>query len=177
MDETVQLVNLAYPSWEDTMSQKLRVRDVIALVIPVILLIFYVFAIGTAIASTILAARQCGTNAACAAAFHARRIEGVNLILNVVGGLVSALVVAELAITQPGDLPSAQILRRRPTRSATRVMTFVSTAFIFVWLLGGAVAVLMYLLYPSAIPTTLSEFSKAWLGLALASAYSYLGIK
>lgn len=159
------------------MPQKVRVRDIIAQLIPVILLIFYVFAIGTAISSTILAVRRCGTDATCAAAFHARRIEGVNLILNVVGGLVSALVVAELTITKPGDLPSAQVLRRRETKSANRVATIVSTAFIFVWLLGGAAAVLMYLLYPNAIPTTLSEFSKAWLGLALASAYSYLGIR
>jgi hypothetical protein len=57
------------------------------------------------------------------------------------------------------------------------VATIVSTAFVLVWLLGGTAAVLMYVLYPNAIPTTLSEFSKAWLGLALASAYSYLGIK
>ena len=101
----------------------------------------------------------------------------MNLILNVVGGLVSALVIAELAITQPGDLPSAQILKRRHTKSEHKLATIISTAFIVVWLLGGAAAVLMYLLYPNAIPTTLSEFAKAWLGLALASAYSYLGIK
>jgi hypothetical protein len=159
------------------MSQNVRIRDVIAQVLPVILLIFYVFAIGTAISSTLLAARQCRTNAGCAEAFHARRIEGVNLILNVVGGLVSALVVAELAITQPGELPSAQILKKRQTKSTKRIATIISTAFIIVWLLGGAASVLMYVLYPSAIPITLSEFAKAWLGLALASAYSYLGIR
>ena len=159
------------------MKQDVRVRDIIFQVIPAILLIFYVFAIGTAISSTILAARQCRTNAACAEAFHARRIEGVNLILNLVGGLVSALVIAELAITQPGELPSAQILKRRQTKSAKKIATILSTAFIIVWLLGGAASVLIYLLYPNAIPTTLSEFAKAWLGLALASAYSYLGIK
>ena len=159
------------------MSQSVRIRDVIAQVLPVILLIFYVFAIGTAISSTFLAARQCRTNASCAEAFHARRIEGVNLILNVVGGLVSALVVAELAITQPGELPSAQILKRRQTKLTKRIAIIVSTAFIIVWLLGGATSVLMYVLYPTAIPITLSEFAKAWLGLALASAYSYLGIR
>jgi len=153
-----------------------RIRDIVAQVIPAILLIFYVFAIGTAISSTSMAARQCRTDRACAAAFHARRIEGVNLIMNVVGGLVSALVVAELAITQPGELPSAQVLRGRQAK-AKRAVTFVSTAFIVVWLLGGAAAVLMFILYPNATPAALSEFAKAWLGLALASAYSYLGIR
>jgi Na+/phosphate symporter len=157
------------------MPQKERVRDIVAQVIPVILLIFYIFAILTAVSSTLLAARQCRTDKACAAAFHARRIEGVNVILNLVGGLVSALVVAELAITRPGEWPSAQIVRRRPTKP--RIIKVISTSFIIVWLLGGAAAVLMYLLYPNAIPTTLSEFAKAWLGLALASAYSYLGIR
>jgi len=158
------------------MPQRTTVRDVIAQVLPIILLVFYVFAIGTAISSTILGARQCRTNASCAQAFHAKRIEGVNLILNVVGGLVSALVIAELAITQPGEFPSAQILKRRQGKSK-RLITVVSTAFIIVWVLGGAGAVLMYVLYPNVIPATLSEFAKSWLGLALASAYSYLGIK
>jgi Na+/phosphate symporter len=159
------------------MSQKERVRDLIAQSIPIILLGIYVFAIGAAIWSTVLAARQCGTNAACAQAFHARRIEGVNVILNVVGGLVSALVVAELAITQPGELPSAQLLKRPVTKSAKRVMTVVSMGFIIVWLIGGTAALMMYVLYPNAIPSALSEFAKAWLGLALASTYSYLGIR
>src|SRR5690349_11098977 len=99
------------------MPQRPRVRDIIAQILPIILLIFYVSAIGTTILSTVLAARQCHTNASCAQAFHARRIEGVNLILNVVGGLVSALVIAELAITQPGEFPSAQILKRRQGKS------------------------------------------------------------
>jgi hypothetical protein len=159
------------------MDQYVRVRDIIAQIIPVILLAFYVSAIGAAVSSTVMAARQCRTNASCAEAIHARRIEGVNLILNVVGGLVSALVIAELAITQPGQLPSAQILKRKPLKSSKRTATIISTAFIVVWLLGGALSVLMYLLYPNILPAALSEFAKAWLGLALASAYSYLGIR
>lgn len=140
-------------------------------------LIFYVFAIGTAISSTLMAVEQCRTNSSCAEGFHARRIEAVNLILNAAGGLVSALVVAELAIAPPGHLPSAQILKARQTSSARRIATIVSTAFIIVWLLGGAGSVLVYLLYPSVIPAALSEFANAWLGVALASAYSYPGIQ
>ena len=159
------------------MSQREKIRDLIAEVIPIILLVFYVVAIGAAIWSTTQAAERCRTDAACAQSFHARRIEGVNLILNVVGGLVSAMVVAELAITQPGELPSAQILKRDRTQAGKGMMTVISTAFILVWLAGGAAAVVMYLLYPNVIPAALSEFAKAWLGLALASAYSYLGIR
>ncbi len=159
------------------MTEKVRVRDIVAQIIPVILLIFYVFAIGTAIQSTLLASRQCRTNAACAQAFHEKRIEGVNLILNVVGGLVSALVVAELAITRPGELPSAQILKKRESKIARQREKIISTAYILVWLVCGVTAVVMYIVYPNAIPSALSEFAKAWLGLALASAYSYLGIR
>lgn len=101
----------------------------------------------------------------------------MSLVLNVVGGLVSALVVAELAITQPGDLPSAQLLKRKESKSTKRLMTIVSTLFVIVWLLGGAAALLMFILYPNVIPSALREFAKAWLGLAIASAYSYLGIR
>jgi hypothetical protein len=159
------------------MNQREMTRDFVAQIIPIILLGFYVFAVGTAVNSTLLAVRQCGTNAACADAFHAKRIDGVNLILNVVGGLVSALVVAELAVTQPGELPSAQLLRRRMTRSSKKLRTILSTAFIIVWILCGVISIVIYVLYPNETPAALSEFAKAWLGLALASAYSYLGIR
>ncbi len=159
------------------MNQRDVIRNLVAESIPVILLAVYVFAIGTAIRSTFLAASVCDANAACAQNFHARRIEGVNIILNVVGGLVSALVVTELAITQPGQLPSAQILKTRVSRSAKKVMVIVSMGFILVWLAGGTIALIMYILYPTMIPAALSEFAKAWLGLAIASAYSYLGIR
>jgi hypothetical protein len=153
------------------------IRELVAESIPIILLAIYVFAIGAAIQSTFLAVDLCNNNVACAQAFHARRIEGVNVILNVVGGLVSALVVTELAITQPGQLPSAQILKTRVSRSAKKVMVIVSMGFILVWLAGGAVSLIVYILYPAMIPAALSEFAKAWLGLAIASAYSYLGIR
>jgi hypothetical protein len=159
------------------MNQREMTRDFVAQIIPIILLGFYVFAVGTAVNSTLLAVRQCGTNAACADAFHAKRIDGVNLILNVVGGLVSALVVAELAVTQPGELPSAQLLKRRMTRSSKKLRTILSTAFIIVWILCGVISIVIYVLYPNETPAALSEFAKAWLGLALASAYSYLGIR
>jgi hypothetical protein len=159
------------------MNQREMTRDFVAQIIPIILLGFYVFAVGTAVNSTLLAARQCGTNAACADAFHSKRIDGVNLILNVVGGLVSALVVAELAVTNPGELPSAQLLKRRMTRSSKKLRTILSTAFIIVWILCGVISIVIYVLYPNETPAALSEFAKAWLGLAIASAYSYLGIR
>jgi hypothetical protein len=159
------------------MSQKERIRDLVAQLIPIILLGIYVFAIGAAIWSTVQAIQLCGTNAPCAQNFHAHRIEGVNFILNVVGGLVSALVIAELAITQPGELPSAQILQRRVMRPSKSVVKVVSTGFVIVWLVGGTASLVMFVLYPNAIPAALSEFAKAWLGLAIASAYSYLGIR
>jgi hypothetical protein len=159
------------------MNQREMTRDLVAQIIPIILLGFYVFAVGTAVNSTLLAVRQCGTNAACADAFHSKRSDGVNLILNVVGGLVSALVVAELAVTNPGELPSAQLLKRRMTRSSKKLRTILSTAFIIVWILCGVISIVIYVLYPNETPSALSEFAKAWLGLALASAYSYLGIR
>jgi len=159
------------------MTQKEQIRDLVAQLIPIVLLSIYVFAIVMAISSTTQAARLCDTNALCAQNYHARRIEGVNLILNVIGGLVSALVIAELAITRPGDLPTAEILQKRVARASKRVVKIVSTVFVIVWLVGGTASLVMYILYPNAIPAALSEFAKAWLGLAIASAYSYLGIR
>ena len=159
------------------MNRKEKIRNLVAELIPMILLGFYVIAIGAAIWSTTQAYERCRIDAACAQAFNSKRIEGVNLILNVVGGLVSALVVVELAVTHPGELPSAQIVTRNIPRDQKKMATVISMAFILVWLAGGAAAVAMFVIYPIAVPAALSEFAKAWLGLALASAYSYLGIE
>lgn len=161
------------------MNQKDIVKALVAQLIPAILLFFYVVAIGTAIVNTMEAADRCGKiDPACATAFHGKRDAGVNLILNLVGGLVSALVVAELAITKPGELPSAQLFVKKINAQATKkIDTFLSTAFIVVWLICGAASVLVYITHPNATSAALSEFGKAWLGIALASAYSYFGIK
>ncbi|QJW89703.1 hypothetical protein HNV11_10085 [Spirosoma taeanense] len=103
--------------------------------------------------------------------------EGINTVLTLVGGLVSALVVAELAITKPGDTPTARLLNTGSTPTANKTVGIIAVVYIAVWLVCGVASLIVgYLQYPDVVPV-LTASAKGWLGLAVAAAYSYLGVK
>ncbi len=104
--------------------------------------------------------------------------EGVVTVLNLVGGLVSALVIAQLAVTQPGAAPGAAFLDAANTAETTKkIVTAVSITYVAVWLACGLASLVVgYLRYPNVVPQ-LTANAKSWLGLAVAAAYSYLGLR
>lgn len=94
-------------------------------------------------------------------------------ILTVVGGLVSATVVGELALTKPGNAPGARLLSNKATGKWASILTIF---FMMVWLICGIYSLVVgSLLHPDAVPA-LTSAGKSWLGLAVAAAYSYLGV-
>jgi hypothetical protein len=99
---------------------------------------------------------------------------GFSYTLETVGGLVSALVVVELAITNPGDP-----IGGRSTGEASNgvgAVAIVGTFYVLVWiLLGLAAYVVGAMLYPDKV-TALTDFGQTWLGLAVAAGYAYFGI-
>ena len=122
-------------------------------------------------------------------------ISQVRTILTVVGGLVSALIVAVLAVTPPNGSP-ASIFVDESSRFREAV-TIVTWAYVSVWLVCGGV-LLYFWMTPgnaaklvdavAAIPKppdaiaaapskTLDAAATSWLGLAVAAAYAYLGLK
>jgi hypothetical protein len=108
---------------------------------------------------------------------------GIGRTLATVGGLVSALVIAELAITDPGKAFSARAIVPRkadgtpPASGVQNWLEWLSAAYVLVWiLLGVAAFVVGEIWYPGKVPA-LTDFAQAWLGLAVAAAYSYFGIK
>ena len=104
---------------------------------------------------------------------------GISRTMATVGGLVSALVIAELAITDPGkSLAARSIVRQSTTTSDTQWwLELLSALYVVVWILFGVAAyVVGELWYPDKIPA-LTNFAQAWLGLAVAAGYSYFGIK
>jgi hypothetical protein len=101
--------------------------------------------------------------------------EPVITILNLVGGLVSALVVATLAVTPPSANPAsvfAGVSGSRPGKAASVVMG----GYLLVWVGCGVALLVRWMQVPDATPI-LSAAAKSWLGLAIAAAYSYLGVK
>jgi hypothetical protein len=102
---------------------------------------------------------------------------GMAMTMATVGGLVSALVIAELAITKPGETPQARSLGKNPSNQAKEILKFTTMAYLMVWTLFGLLAFIIgFLQYPNVLQP-LTDIGQAWLGLAVAAAYSYLGIK
>jgi hypothetical protein len=106
--------------------------------------------------------------------------EGVELktgfmnTMNTVGGLVSALVISELAITEPGAMPAARIAGGKGVSSLWA--QYVVVYYIAAWaLLGLAAYVVGVMLHEGVVPA-LTDFGSAWLGLAVASGYAYFGL-
>ena len=95
--------------------------------------------------------------------------------MSVLGGLVSALIISELAITKSGEAPGARALSEGASRKARNVLKWVTGIYVLVWLGTGAWAFSTGLNYPEALPA-LTSVGQAWLGLSVASAYAYFGL-
>lgn len=97
--------------------------------------------------------------------------------LSVISGLVSALVIAVLAITRPGEVPViTQALDRTSSPLTIRIVKIISVFYVIVWFVVGLWAFLVGLYHPNVLPA-LTNLGQAWFGLAVAAAYAYLGIK
>lgn len=95
--------------------------------------------------------------------------------MSVLGGLVSALIISELAVTEPGQTPGSRMLQSTSPK-ARRILRYTTGAYILAWLATGAWAFWTGLNYPDALPS-LTSVGQAWLGLSVASAYAYFGIR
>ncbi len=94
-----------------------------------------------------------------------------------VGGLVSALVVAELALMTPGASPVQQFSVPGSPRWVRRLIFAIILLYLGAWLFTGLTALIVgVVLYPN-VNSTLSDVGTTWLGLAVAGGYAYFGIR
>ncbi len=98
----------------------------------------------------------------------------VGTILSLVGGLVSALVVAVLAVTKPSERLASLFVDAGDVGDGA--VTVVTWAYLFVWLGCGVVLLFVWLKAPMPAKS-LSAAATSWLGLAVAASYAYLGLK
>ncbi|HEY9131976.1 MAG TPA: hypothetical protein VIM98_09495 [Dyella sp.] len=96
--------------------------------------------------------------------------------LSVIGGLISALVIAELAVTKPGETPVARILSPDASDRSKSVLKWISGLYLVVWLLAGLTAFLVGMVNPNQLQP-LTSVGQSWFGLAVAAAYAYFGLK
>ena len=139
--------------------------------IAIALLALYVYAIVYSIQ-----AAHCIGSGPCTK-FSPNLTEGVVTVLNLVGGLVSALVISQLAVTQPLAPPGSGFVEENASDIVKNSVKIVSIVYVVVWVACGLAALIVGLMkYPEAVPL-LNAAAKTWLGLAVAAAYSYLGLK
>jgi len=101
--------------------------------------------------------------------------DGMAQALSIVGGLVSALVIAELAATKPGQAPAARALASDASERSKLILKWVSAVYVLAWIGAGLAAFFIGLEHPKVLPP-ITNLGQAWLGLAVASAYAYFGI-
>lgn len=113
----------------------------------------------------------------------------ISFLLNSVGALITATVLAVLGATQPGELPAEKTFDKGLTGAAKKVAAYMPALYIFVWIVCGVVTVIygFHMLTPAVKPTELTANSidaagalnasaKAWLGSAIVAVYAYFGI-
>lgn len=117
----------------------------------------------------------CPGTAECSLELAKQYNDGFRYVLTTVGGLVSALVIARLSITEPGAIPNFSALHVLTVRARTASNVVVSL-YLLVWgATGLASLVVGVMLHPNVIPTV-SDLGTVWLGLAVAAGYAYFGL-
>jgi hypothetical protein len=145
-------------------------RAVFGGVIAVVLLGLYVYSVWYA-----CAAAACIGTGGCAG-YEPQLTPGITLILTLVGGLLSALVVAELAVSTPGSVPTGKLVVG-PPGAQERAAQIITVLYLAAWAVCGVAMIVVGLMrYADAVPA-LTEGAKAWLGVAVGAAYAYFGIK
>lgn len=155
------------------------IRLIISAFIVVLLLFLYAYVVYIAICP----------DCVCENAAPVSLTEGQKSIVSLVGGLVSALVVGLLAATPPGESPDRIVLasvqtvkltsdETQPSELAKTITKVITYAYLFTWLIIGMGAVYYGLLKEcKASAPELAEVANSWLGIAIASAYAFFGIR
>jgi hypothetical protein len=83
-------------------------RQIFGGLLAIVLLVLFLFLLWRAfqVAGAVI---LCGSDASCLDAARARFLSSMEGGLNTIGGLVSAIVIAELAITKPTEVPAARL--------------------------------------------------------------------
>jgi hypothetical protein len=142
-------------------------KSVIGSIIVTVVLIVFVYSVGAAI--------DLANNGS-----HPVEVlpDGISRTMATVGGLVSALVIAQLAVTEPGGVTAAgsTVTSGRLAKLVDTALPFARAGYVLVWILVGCAAfVVGELWYPGKVPA-LTTFAQAWLGLAVAAGYDYFGL-
>ncbi len=140
-------------------------NKVFRLFLPLLLLGIYVYLVAAA-----AAVARCSPQPGCPPF-----TEQMAWALSAIGSLVTAVVVAELAVTAPGETPVQQALGPHPSRASKGLLAFCTLAYVLVWLGTGFWAFVVTMRHTAV--AGLNDIGHAWLALVIVSGYAYFGIK
>lgn len=103
---------------------------------------------------------------------------GFSHAMSLISGLVSALVIAELAVTKPGEPPVARAFGRfKPGPKLRWTLSIVTMIYLLFWVVAGLSAYVVGTMWYPGTLQPLTDLGQSWLGLAVAAAYAYFGIR
>jgi len=111
-----------------------------------------------------------------AAGGKVEKTDGYIYVLTTVGGLVSALVIAQLSVTKPGSTPTIAGSKPESTLGIYATNTMV-TIYLLAWVFTGLAALVVGVMINPDVNKTISDLGTTWLGLAVSAAYAYFGIQ
>ncbi len=138
--------------------------------ISLILLLLYMGTMAVLVTNVV----TCGTNRNCTMPVNIT--QGATFVFTTVSGLVSALVVAVLAITIPGENPGKQLAKKAPD-AWSRPVEIISAFYLGCWIMAGLAALVVGVMFFPDASATLRDAGTSWLGLAIAAGYAYFGIQ
>jgi hypothetical protein len=140
-------------------------REMLHGIIACMLLLIYVIALG----SLVILVIQSDSEPVVPA-------ENIVWIINLIGGIVTGVVIANLAISAPGETPMSQV-RNMAAGYGRSLMQAVVWIYIGTWLVSGLVTFYVGVISHPEVSATLTAIGKAWLGILAGAAYAWLGIR
>lgn len=108
---------------------------------------------------------------------EADKLSGMTQALTTIASLISALVVAELAMTPPGEIPLGRVIDSGTSRTTRKSVRWVVSVYLLSWVLTGVAAYIVGQMRHPGDLQPLTDLGQSWLGLAVAATYTYFGIK
>jgi hypothetical protein len=96
--------------------------------------------------------------------------------VNIIGGLVSAVVIGNLALAGTGETPETQVREMIKAYGAGLMKAIVWT-YLIIWFLVGAATFFVGVIKCPDVSEQLNTMGKSWLGILVGALYAWFGIK
>jgi hypothetical protein len=147
-------------------------KDYFILGLAIILVLVYASIMGFVIMKVI----QCGNDPQCTVLTEKDVRGDLLLFANVIGGLISGIVIMVFAIKKKGEALRFVLIAKDTEEKIKNVEKTVATIFCFTWAVVGVAAFFVGVILFPGVSETLYTVGKEFIGLAIAAIYALFGI-